>query len=66
MLSDEQRRKDGYVIVSDGNFAVSEAIIAGLFKSKIWDNSAKCVIFVPETCFQHKMQAIIREGKSYI
>jgi len=35
MLSDEQRRKDGYVIVSDGNFAVSEAIIAGLFKSKI-------------------------------
>jgi threonine dehydratase len=33
LQSDEHRRKEGYVIVSDGNFAASYSIIAGLFKS---------------------------------
>jgi threonine dehydratase len=32
LMADEKRRKDGFVIVSDGNFATSFAIISGLFK----------------------------------
>ena len=32
LTADEKRRKEGFVIVSDGNFAASFSIISGLFE----------------------------------
>jgi hypothetical protein len=34
LTASEQQRRDGFVIVSDGNFATSFSIISGLFKGK--------------------------------
>ncbi|KAL4512614.1 hypothetical protein ABPG72_020451 [Tetrahymena utriculariae] len=55
----EEEKKKGCVTASDGNFALSLAIVAAHFQ-------VKAHIFLPSVTLKHKIDNILRFGKEYV